>query len=244
MSCNESLTLQAYFDGELDGGAALALERHLAGCADCAALLKDLEATRALMRGQAPYHRADAKLRRTVLQSLDGPSPRRRLDGRWGFLTGAVSGAGAMAALLLLLAAPQTDMVAGEVMNAHLRSLMPDHLIEVASSDRHTVKPWFAGHADVSPPAVDFAAQGFALVGGRADYVDGRRAAVLVYRHGAHIINVFAWAAGSGAMPERDTRKGFHLLFWKSGDLIFCAISDAAPEELAQLAGLIRSERE
>jgi anti-sigma factor RsiW len=241
MSCNEALTLQAYFDGELDAGAALALERHLEGCGDCAALLRDLEAMRAAIRHEAPYHRASEKLRRAVFPEDAAPRPRK------GFLAGAFGGAGVTAlaaAALFLLAAPEPDMVAGEVLNAHLRSLMPEHLIEVASSDRHTVKPWFAGHADVSPPAADFSAQGFALVGGRADYIDGRRAAVLVYRHGAHVINVFAWAAEGAGLPAGETRKGFHLQFWKSGDLIFCAISDAGTDELQQLASLIRKERE
>lgn len=246
MSCNEGLKLQAYFDGELDAGAALEVERHLQGCADCAGLLADLEVTRRMIRRDAPYYRPGADLRKIIRknlgQSAGGGSVRPGLSRR--FLSGAVSGAGgaALAAgLAFLLWVPQIDPLAGELMNAHLRSLMSDHLIDVASSDRHTVKPWFAGHTDVSPPANDFSRQGYKLVGGRADYVDGHRAAVVVYRHGAHVVNVFAWAAGA-RLPDQVTRNGYHIVCWRGADLDYCAVSDAAIGELQQLAELIRQE--
>ena len=248
MSCNESLRLQAYFDGELDASAVLEVERHLQGCADCAALLTDLEATRQLIRRDAPYHRPPTALRDSVVASLDREEsvqtpPPGRLSFSRRFLSGAASGAGVTAlaaALVFFLVMPRPDPLAGDLMNAHLRSLMSDHLIDVVSSDRHTVKPWFSGHTDVSPPAVDFAKEGFALIGGRADYFDGHRAAVVVYRHGKHIINVFAWAAGVERLPSAATRNGYHLLFWKSGNLAFCAVSDAGLDEMAALTQLIQ----
>ena len=111
---------------------------------------------------------------------------------------------------------------------------MASHLVDVVSSNHHTVKPWFAGHADVSPPVADFASEGYQLIGGRIDYLDGRRAAVTVYRHGAHIINIFAWAYRGESLPNLTTRNGYHIVFWKSGNLAFCAISDTALDELAQ----------
>jgi anti-sigma factor RsiW len=134
------------------------------------------------------------------------------------------------------LANPLTD----ELVNAHVRSLMPAHLIDVVSTDRHTVKPWFAGHADVSPVVADFESQGYRLVGGRVDYVDHQRSAVVVYQHGAHVINVFSWAANGHALPGNATRSGYHLVFWKTGDLAYCAISDTAPDELDGLVRLLR----
>jgi anti-sigma factor RsiW len=118
---------------------------------------------------------------------------------------------------------------------------MADHLTDVASTDQHTVKPWFAGHADVSPAVADFTAQGYRLVGGRADYFNHQRAAVVVYQHGAHVINVFSWAAGGARYPATITRSGYHLVFWRAADLEYCAVSDAGWEELQQLTALLRA---
>lgn len=249
MSCNEALRLQAYFDGELDATAAVEVERHLEGCADCALLLADLEASRKLIRQDSSYHRAGEGLRKRIAATLDReeggkPASEIRAPSRH-FLSGAASGAGAMAlaaALVFFLYLPQADPLAGDLMNAHLRSLMSDHLIDVVSSDRHTVKPWFAGHTDVSPPAADFAAQGYRLVGGRADYVDGHRAAVVVYRHGLHVINVFAWAAGPEKLPGDVTLKGYHIVCWRGADLDYCAVSDTGLDELLDLVRLIQQQ--
>jgi anti-sigma factor RsiW len=124
--------------------------------------------------------------------------------------------------------------------SAHARSLLPAHLIDVESTDRHTVKPWFAGHTDVSPVVADFNEQGYRLVGGRADYFDHQRAAVVVYQHGPHIINVFSWAAGTGREPKDTTRNGYHLAFWKAGNLEYCAVSDTGWEELLGLTRLLK----
>jgi len=247
MSCNEVLRTQAYFDGELDAGAAAEIERHLESCPDCAALLKDLEATRTALRERAPYHRAGDALRARIVDALDdeeGARSRRRKAGNGlSFLTGAASGGGvALAGLLafFLLLQPQSDPLVADLTNAHLRALMSDHAMDVVSSDRHTVKPWFAGHTDVSPPAVNFAGQGYSLVGGRADYIDGHRAAVVVYRHGKHLIDVFAWIAGDERLPNSALRNGYHLVFWNSGNVAFCAISDTGLDEITSLTRLIQ----
>jgi anti-sigma factor RsiW len=250
MSCNESLQVQAYFDGELDASAAMQTEEHLENCVDCAALLADLEATRELIRRESPYYRASPTLREGIQEMLDreegAVAPLQRyLRPPKHFLSGAASGAGAMAlaaALAVFLYLPQSDPLMGDMMNAHLRSLMSDHLIDVASSDRHTVKPWFAGHTDVSPPAADFSKEGYKLVGGRADYVDGHRAAVVVYRHGAHIINIFAWAAGTEKLSNEETQKGYHIACWRSADLDYCAVSDTGMDELLDLVRLMKQQ--
>ncbi|MGD0866411.1 MAG: anti-sigma factor [Rhizomicrobium sp.] len=249
MSCSEALRVQEYFDGELDAGTAAEVERHLETCAECAALLKDLEMTRAALRESGPYYRASDELRASIADALDDesgerPAPRPARVGK-GFLWGALSGGGAtalaaaFAVLLFLPAAP--NLLVDDLTNAHLRSMMSDHLIDVVSSDRHTVKPWFAGHTDVSPPAVDFAKEGYALIGGRADYIDGHRAAVVVYRHGKHVINVFAWIAGDEHFPTEALRNGYNLVFWKSGNIAYCAVSDTGLEEIATLTHLIQN---
>ncbi|HEV2652595.1 MAG TPA: zf-HC2 domain-containing protein [Rhizomicrobium sp.] len=252
MSCNEALRVQAYFDGELDAAAALDVEKHLETCADCAPLLKDLEVTRNAIRSSATYHRMDDDLRRRITGALDretgtkaAPETSAVRPRRSGFLIGALGGAGgtALAAALgfMLIVPPASDLVVADVMNAHLRSMMSDHLIDVVSTDHHTVKPWFAGHSDISPPVADFGKEGFKLVGGRVDYVDGHRSAVVVYKHGAHVINVFAWAAdGTGKLPDDVTRNGYHMVFWKAGDLDFCAVSDTGVDELGHLVRLLK----
>jgi anti-sigma factor RsiW len=102
------------------------------------------------------------------------------------------------------------------------------------------VKPWFAGHADVSPAVADFVDQGYRLIGGRADYFDGQRAAVVVYQHGAHIINVFSWSADRGSLPHDATRNGYHLAFWRAGNLNYCAVSDTGWDELLKLTSLLK----
>lgn len=252
MPCNDGLRVQAYFDGELDATAAVEVERHLESCAECALLLAELEETRRLVRDSAVYHRADDDLRERIAGLMDRESgrPAKRARGFVGdrrFLSGLTSGVGvtALAATLIffLAAPPASDLLVADVTNAHLRSLMSDHLIDVVSSDHHTVKPWFAGHTDVSPPAIDYSKQGFRLVGGRADYVDGHRAAVVVYRHGLHVINVFAWAADGEKLPDAVVRNGYHIVFWKSGDLVFCAVSDTGESELTELVRLMKETK-
>ena len=173
--------------------------------------------------------------------------PRGRASSNWrgrSFWMGALGGAGgaAIAATMafLLLMPPLANPLLDDLLNAHVRSLMPAHLIDVVSTDKHTVKPWFAGHADVSPAVADFEAQGYRLVGGRVDYLEHQRSAVVVYQHGAHVINVFSWAANGRALPGNMTRSGYHLAFWKAGDLEYCAVSDTGWDELFGLVRLLR----
>jgi len=157
---------------------------------------------------------------------------------------GAFGGAGATAIAatfaFLLLAPRFANPLLDELVSAHVRSLMPSHLIDVVSTDKHTVKPWFAGHADVSPVVADFEPQGYRLIGGRVDYLEHQRSAVVVYQHGAHVINVFSWAGHERALPADVTRSGYHLAFWKAGDLEYCAVSDAGWDELVGLVRLLK----
>jgi anti-sigma factor RsiW len=249
MACSKALRVQAYFDGELDASASAEIERHVQACRECAELLASLDAVRGAMRQHVPYDRASPRLRARVTKVLDHETGNSSALGGLilrgaQFWSGAASGAAAMAlaavlAFVVILPSPSNSLVS-DVMNAHLRSLMENHLIDVASSDQHTVKPWFAGHADVSPPTADFPKEDYRLVGGRVDYVDGHRAAVLVYRHGAHMINVFSWAQSGESLPNIVTRNGYHTVFWRSGDLVFCAVSDTALDELLGLVRLLK----
>ncbi len=153
-----------------------------------------------------------------------------------------MGGAAIAAALALLVFSPAlTTPLVDELVAAHVRSLMPSHLIDVVSTDQHTVKPWFAGHADVSPVVADFAAEGYRLVGGRADYFEQQRSAVVVYQHGAHVINVFSWATSRPALPKDSLRNGYRMVFWRAGNLDYCAVSDTGRDELLGLVRLLQA---
>jgi anti-sigma factor RsiW len=284
VQCAESLRVQAYFDGQVDALGTADIERHLEHCAECRALMQDLEQVRTLLRRDSTYARTPPALRSDIMRALDQESaadrsaetsssqglsqgisqrapqgashgdfareisrPRQRASSNWrrrSFWMGALGGAGgvAIAATLafLLLVPPLTNPLLDDLVSAHVRSLMPTHLIDVVSTDKHTVKPWFAGHADVSPVVADFEQQGYKLVGGRADYLDHQRSAVVVYQHGAHVINVFSWAGNDRKLPGDATRSGYHLAFWQAGDLEYCAVSDTGWDELLGLVRLLR----
>jgi anti-sigma factor RsiW len=254
VQCAEVLRVQAYFDGEVDALAAADIERHAGQCPECGALLADLEATRARIRRELVHREAPPQLRERITNLLDlegaaapsqapGKPPRRGWRAR-PFWLGAFGGAGAaalaMSVAFLLLFPTRPEPLLEDLVAAHVRSLMPEHLTDVVSTDRHTVKPWFAGHTDVSPVVADFAAQGYRLIGGRADYLDHQRAAVTVYQHGPHIINVFSFVAGARTFPRSTTRDGYHLVSWKAGTVQYCAVSDAGWEELAALQQLLQ----
>jgi anti-sigma factor RsiW len=255
MACAESPRVHALVDGELDPPATAALERHLEGCAECRALAADTRRLAAALRGSATRHVADPALRLRIRGALDAeagsrrarPAPARggwwRTPSLWGGAAGGALAAGITAiAIVTAIGRGAPEPLERDVVTAHLRALVSGHTIDVESSDRHTVKPWFAGHADVAPPVADFAADGFVLVGGRVDYVDGTRAAVVVYRHGAHLVDVFAWRDAPPHVRERATSgSGYRLLFWRSGDLAFCAVADTAEAELVTLRRLIKA---
>lgn len=261
MQCAESLRVQAYFDGEVDAVSAAEIERHVEHCNECRALLQDLQTVRAALRRDISYAAAPPALRAQILSSLDQeaagqpmaatavPQAQRSAPRVWrarSFWTGAFSGLGGAAlaaSLAFFLIMPRfADPLTHELLSAHVRSLMPSHLIDVESTDRHTVKPWFAGHADVSPVVADFASQGYRLIGGRADYIDQQRAAVVVYQHGAHVINVFSWAAAGRPLPGDTTRNGYKLAFWQQGDIQYAAVSDTGWDELLGLTRLLRQQ--
>lgn len=188
------------------------------------------------IRQEANYHAAPPHLAARVLASLPGEQarPARKPWNPWSLASG-LSAAFALvlaAGVYFLLPGPDEKLI-DEVVAAHVRSLMVDHAFDVASSDSHTVKPWFAGKLPFAPPVFDLTTQGFPLVGGRLDYIDRRPVAALVYRHRQHLINLFILPASNGMRARTLERQGFHLAGWERAGMRWWAVSDLNPQELA-----------
>jgi anti-sigma factor RsiW len=238
--------LDAYVDGELAESEARELAAHLAECRECTARHDALVVLRATIAARAPYHRADAALRGRLRASLRAAAGggRRPWLASWRPLAAAAMLAGvAVSAWQLSAARAARDAVARDVLASHVRSLLGEHLTDVASTDQHTVKPWFNGRLDFSPPVSDFAGAGFPLLGGRIDYIGGRPVAALVYGRRRHFINVYLWPADRGATggPSALTRQGYHLRHWATPAFVYWIASDLGTAELDQFAGLLKS---
>ncbi len=252
MNCSEAdVLIHALIDGELDAGHARDVEAHIATCADCTKKLAAFRDLRRTMAAAALKESAPAHLRARIEAALPATAgapaaaaaavsdlAARRFNRRFfvgGFALGtALSGAVAATLVLGVLRDDREQRIAGDVVSAHLRSLQPGHLTDVETSDQHTVKPWFNGKLDVAPPVVDLTAQGFTLIGGRLDDINGETAAALVYRRRNHIINLFvAQAQGPEyAEPTGQTRHGFNVRHWRESGLDFWAVSDINAGEL------------
>jgi anti-sigma factor RsiW len=234
------LLLHGFVDGELDPEHALRCEHHVAECPACGAEITRLEAMKRVLSQESVRFRAPDALRENIVammtrESVSPAAPRPSWREAWAFLQRwslAPSLIALAAALILVLIPPHLNRgLEGELVASHVRSLLVNHLTDVATSDQHTVKPWFNGKIDLSPPVVDLAARGFPLVGGRIDYVGGRTVAALVYRRNRHIINLFIWPTATGPEPAA-TRDGYHLINWDQGGMSFWVVSDLNTAEL------------
>ena len=246
MSCREAQELiHGYVDGELDLVRNLEMERHFRDCGDCASAHERLRSMRSAM--SIPYFQAPPGLEtriRARVREASGvakvAAPRRPFHWQW---------AGVAASLIIVALGTwrvastnrPADALAQEVLASHVRAMMASHLTDVPSSDRHTVKPWFNGKLDFSPPVGDFADRGFALIGGRLDYLDNRPVAALVYQRRKHLINLFIWPAPE--QPDRGVeeteRQGYHLMRWTKAHMTYWAVSDLNAAELRELVGLV-----
>jgi anti-sigma factor RsiW len=227
--------IERYHDGESDAAARREMEEHAAGCGACATRLAELEGLRVRVREEAPYYRASGALRMKLGAALRAEEAGRAWPAaaRWGAMAAAILVAAMLGWTFGRRGEP--DLVARDVVSSHVRSLMGTRLVDVPSSDRHTVRPWFNGKLDFSPEVKDLAAVGFPLLGGRVDYVGGRRVAALVYGRGNHTINLFLWPSEGGGAGE-ESRNGFHILHWSAAGMSAWAVSDAAVEELRRFA--------
>ena len=247
MSCpHTEHDVMAYLDGELDLSRALAFERHLADCPDCARALAAQQALRGAIEKADLRFRPSPELTRRLRRAAN-PEP---VKDRWRSARQLQ-----MAAALLFVAIaswslgrvwpprPAPDFT-DEVVASHVRSLLAGHPSDVVSTDQHTVKPWFTGKLDYSPVVVDLAAKGFPLIGGRLDYLGHHPVAALLYRADRHVINVFTWPTDydvDGKGLGEASRQGFHVLHWSQGGMSYWAVSDVSEERLRQLKRLLVS---
>ena len=239
--------LDAYLDGELAATDARELEAHVAQCAECARFRDGRLALRAAIAAQVPAFQTSDVLRQRVRAALRTSAR----PSRFTFQTWWRPRPLALAAAFVVVALGSWSLawqraagaaLADDVLSSHIRSLMPGHLTDVVSSDQHTVKPWFNGKLDYSPPVHDFAAQGFPLVGGRLDYLDGRTVAVLTYGRRQHFINVFLWprARGPSGTPNGRDRQGYHLRHWTTSDYAYWVVSDLGTADLGDFVRLVQ----
>jgi len=242
-ACAErELRLHALIDGELDAANVLEMEAHLKACPGCAEELRDLEAIGKRLRAPGLRLAAPPSLRLKVEDVLmTGRAPAVPVSGLYprkpsrSWFVPSVFAAVA-ASLVVLIGASQlaSRNLQDQVISSHVRSLLANHLTDVATTDQHVVKPWFNGRIDFAPPVVDLVEQGFPLVGGRLDYIDGRVVPALVYQRRLHTINLFIRPLGTFASPLGATarRDGYSLVRWTQDGLEFWAVSDVDPADL------------
>jgi anti-sigma factor RsiW len=240
MNCDEVRPLVAlYHDGELDSLRALELERHLRVCAGCEMALENVRTLGKATAGA--YFSAPPDLRDNLLAAIREAQPAEnviqlpRHSRSW--LTGGLALAAAVVLGFFLgrmLDRPATNRaLLAQLTDSHLRSLMGNHLTDVATSDQHTVRPWFEGKLDFAPPVQDLAAEGFPLVGGRVDYLGGRAVAALVYQRRQHFVNLFIWPeARSEELTTAKPQRGYNFIHWNTNGMTFWAVSEISEDEL------------
>jgi anti-sigma factor RsiW len=243
MNCTEiNLLLHAYADGELDVVRSLEVEQHVKNCVVCAKKMDSLKALQSAFKQSDLTYSTPVSLRRNVRQ-IARPSKGREtwpdFQWFWKWLAISATAVAVLAIAIRPLGTSPNDELMGEVVGAHVRSLMAEHLTDVLSSDKHTVKPWFAGKLDFSPAVTDFADQGYALVGGRLDYLNGRTVAALVYKHNKHLINVFIWPAANAGASGQESYHGYNIISFGASGFQYYLVSDMDEPGLAQLADLL-----
>jgi anti-sigma factor (TIGR02949 family) len=260
--CDDYETLlHALADGELDASHVRDVEAHVAACPGCAAKLKSIRVMHDAMASASLREAAPAHLRSRIEAMFPAPAPAfapaavsTPQEGtlyRWwrtflgGFTIGtALSAAVAATFVIGVFRSDQNQQVSDEVVSAHIRSLQAGHLMDVVTSDQHTVKPWFNGKLDVAPPVIDLTAEGFTLLGGRLDYIDGEPVASVIYQRRKHVINLFVaqrlGAARASVMSK--TIQGYNVRHWTQQGLDFWAVSDLAGDELDEFVQKISAD--
>ncbi len=249
MSCQQTHELiHGYLDGELDLVKSIEIEKHLTHCLGCAQNYEALRSLQSRLRDNALRFEPPAHLEKRLRSALRREKDPQSAIFRWRW---AVAAASLFAAVVIIwtvatLSSRQSadDVLAQEVVASHVRSLMADHLTDVLSSDRHTVKPWFDGKLDFSPTVKDLSQQGFSLTGGRLDYIGNRPVAALVYQRRQHSINVFVWPTTEAAVTngKASERQGYNVIRWSNAGMTYWAVSDLNLAELQQFVQLLQEQ--
>jgi anti-sigma factor RsiW len=237
MTCDTARELiQPLLDEELDAGRKSDVEFHLQSCIGCAEEHHKLSELQRSIRGDAPYYNAPERLAARVRSALRAEE-RKRVPWTWVSIAASLAFAASLVWGIVLLR-PRDDRRTVDIVSSHVRSLMPGHLIDVTSSDQHTVKPWFTGKIDFSPVVKDLSAEGFPLAGGRLDYVDHRVAAVLVFQRRQHVINLYVWPSSESSRAF--SQNGFNVIVWPESGLSYWAVSDVSVGDLREFERLYR----
>jgi anti-sigma factor RsiW len=250
MDCTHARRLlDTYLDGELDPVRSLEIDEHLHGCARCSQSYGEGQSFHKALKSGSLYFKAPADLHKRIQRSVR-EAARTETPSGWfspSWIKTAVPLAAAALVLVLFiptLKGPSSDeLLTQDIVASHIRSLMADHLADVPSSDEHTVKPWFNGKLDFSPPVSDLAKEGFPLVGGRLDYLNNRPVAALVYRRDAHVINVFLWPSKTTAQASAPIKmqQGYRVIRWTGNGMQFSVVSDLEASQLVKFAHLLKS---
>ena len=248
MNCQEARNLmEPYLDGELDLVRSIEIEAHLKACQTCSPSYDGLRSLHSAVSDAALRFQPPAALRNRVRSSIRDEAKvlNRSSLLSWRWLIPTMAGVALITVLsfLALQNRPSAnDLLAQEIVSSHVRSLMEKHLTDVPSSDQHTVKPWFDGRLDFSPPVKDLASAGYSLVGGRLDYIGNRPVAALVYQHRQHYINVFVWpsAGASDSSARALVRQGYNLINWTNSGMNYWATSDLNLAELQEFVQLLQ----
>jgi anti-sigma factor RsiW len=250
LRCEETRELiHAYADGELDLVKSMEIEKHLQACDDCAEAHQAIRTLSPVIGDRAVRFDPPANLERRLQSALrrENRTQRKSFTMSWRWLWAVTSFVVVIGVVWAVAASlnrrSQNDLLAQEIVSSHVRSLMADHLTDVPSSDQHTVKPWFAGKLDFSPPVKDLAPQGFSLNGGRLDYIGHRPVAALVYQRRQHSINVFIWpSTDSAAMNESAASHGYNVIRWSQAGMAYWVVSDLNLDELRQFVRLLQEQ--
>ena len=235
--------LDAYLDGELDFEHTIEMEAHLAGCQSCSSEVQSWKDIRASMQDAALYHRTPEHLETKLRKLLPHKSTTEHLPRfqRWIWAGGGAAFATAVLLITFMAMRPSAPSPSQEIVASHIRSMMADHLMDVVSTDQHTVKPWFDGKLDFAPPVQMI--DGYPLAGGRVDYLENRKVAVLIYHRALHIINLYIWPTvdNGTSTPTVQTVKGYNVVSWRKNGFEFRAVSDLNIAELREFGRLFTS---
>jgi anti-sigma factor RsiW len=254
MTCDDArLLVHAYLDDELDAAQSADMARHLRDCAACAASYEVHDRLHKALAQAGLYQRAPDALRERWSPAQPTPEPALPVSSRSRRAPLAYAMAAGFAAALLLTSpawisglwqrGADSNPVVAEAVSSHIRSLQAQHLLDVVSTDQHTVKPWFEGKLDFSPRVKDLAGEGFPLIGGRLDALDGHSVAALIYKRHLHVINLYQWPADSAATAQSEVqRHGYTVIRWTAEGMRYIAISDVSAGDLKQFVLAFRND--